>query len=295
MRTITGLMDVNEIDVASKVPGRIKELLVREGDSVTEGQKLLTIESHEIAAKLEQVQAATDAARAKLRMAQKGPQDEEKRAAENALQAAQHQREIAQKTYDRMAALFADKAIPQAKLDEADFNLKMAKEQLSVAQNKLTLIQRGARKEELEALNALVRQGKGSLEEVKSYASETLQVAPISGEVAKIMLHPGELAATGYPILSLVDLSKQWATFVLREDMLQKIKKGDTIEVEIPALGRTARMTIFHIAVMGDFATWRATSEKNSFDLKTFEVRAQPNGPVENLRPGMTVRWKVAG
>jgi HlyD family secretion protein len=65
------------------------------------------------------------------------------------------------------------------------------------------------------------------------------------------------------------------------------------VDLEVPALGRRVPMKVFFIAAMGDFATWRATSAKDSFDLKTFEVRARPAQPVEGLRPGMTVRWVV--
>jgi HlyD family secretion protein len=84
-----------------------------------------------------------------------------------------------------------------------------------------------------------------------------------------------------------------WATFAVREDLLATVKKGQRIQAEIPALGKTAAFEVFNISALGDFATWRATSEKNSFDLKTFEVKARPSQPLEGLRPGMTVRWRV--
>jgi HlyD family secretion protein len=290
-QTITGLMDVYEVDVATKVPGRIKEMLVKEGDTVEKNQLLLTIESHAIDAKMDQVRAATDAAKAKLKMAKKGARTEEKSAMLTGLQAAQHQVDITKKMYDRMVSLYEKDAIAKAKLEEVEFKYNMAKEQLQIALDKVALVKKGARKEEIEALEALVRQGDGTLAEVESYAEESTQVAPISGEVSKVILHPGELAATGYPIISIVDLTQQWATFSVREDLLKHIKKGDTISVFIPALGKTIKMEIFHISALGDFATWRATSEKNSFDLKSFEVRAKPETTVKNLRPGMTVRW----
>lgn len=292
-KTLTGLMDVYEIDVASKVPGRIKELLVREGDRVEQGQKLAVMESQEIEAKLGQVRAARDAAEAKLRMARRGARDEEKMAAGQALDAARHQFELAEKTHKRMQSLLADKAVAQAKFDEVEFKYKAAKEKMSMAQAKFELVKKGARPEEIDALEALVRQGKSTMAEVESYARESVQHAPVAGEVSKIMLHPGELAATGYPILSLVDLREQWASFVVREDRLQKLKKGDTIAATVPALGKTVNLKVYHISALGDFATWRATSEKDNFDLKTFEVRARPVEQVDGLRPGMTVRWRV--
>ncbi len=288
---ITGLVDATEIDVASKIAGRIKELAVREGDRVTEGQKLVVIESEELAAKIDQVNALIDASKAKLRLAQKGARSEEKEATQKQLDAARHQLDTAQKMYDRMVDLKSRDVVPQAKFEEVELAYNMAKDQVSIAEARLSIVQSGAREEEIDALRALVKQGIGSLSEVESYQKETLQSAPIAGEISKVILHKGELAATGYPILTILDTSDLWVTFAVREDMLREVKTGDTIEAEIPALGKKTGFTIYHIAALGDFATWRATSEKNSFDLKSFEVKARPFEKIEGLRPGMTVRW----
>lgn len=288
---IMGLIDGTEVDVASKITGRIKEMTVREGDRVTEGQRLVVIESEDLVAKIDQVTAAIDASKAKLRLAQKGARPEEKTAAQKQLEAAQHQLETARSMYERMLELKRRDAVPQAKFEEAELAYNIAKDQVALAEARLSLVQNGAREEEIEALRAIVKQGLGALSEVESYRKETVQNAPIAGEVVKIILHKGELAVAGHPILTILDTDDLWATFTVREDFLKDLKKGDTIEAEIPALGRSVRFTISHIAPLGDFATWRATAEKNSFDLKSFEVRARPVEKIEGLRPGMTVRW----
>ncbi len=293
IRTITGLVDATEVDVASKVPGRIRQILVREGDKVKQGQDLVVIDTEEIEAKLHQVGAAVAAAEAKLKLARRGARDEDKRAAQSQLKASQHQLELAQKMYDRMASLLASGSIAQATFDDAESKLNLAKDQVDVARTRYELAVKGSRPEEIEALAALVKQGQGSLAEVQSYSKESVQRAPLDGEVSKLVLHRGELAATGTPILTLVDRSDLWVTFPVREDLLRGLKVGATLDVEIPALGRRVPMTIFHIASMGDFATWRATTEKNGFDLKSFEVKARPSSPLEELRPGMTARVRL--
>ena len=56
-------------------------------------------------------------------------------------------------------------------------------------------------------------------------------------------------------------------------------------------LDRNIIMVVSNISAMGDFATWRATSDRDRFDLKSFEVKLRPEAPVDGLRPGMTVRW----
>jgi HlyD family secretion protein len=288
---VTGLVDATEIDVASKVPGRVREICVREGDRVEAGQRLVSIESHELDAKIDQVTALMDASKAKLRLARSGVRSEEKAAVKKQVDAAQAAADAAKKMYDRSKALLDEKAIPQAKWDEIELRYQVAVDQLAMAQAKWEMVQNGARAEEIQALEALVRQSEGGLAEVSAYHAETEQTAPLAGEVAKVVLHKGELAATGYPIVTIVDLSDVWATFAVREDMLQKVRKDQVIDVELPALGRTVKMKVFNVSVLGDFATWRATSEKDRFDLKSFEVKARPVDPVEGLRPGMTARW----
>lgn len=290
-KVITGLIDAVEIDVASKVPGRISELFIKEGDKVTAGQKLLTIESEEIAAKLEQVNAGLNAAKAKLKMAKNGARIEDKEAAKKQYEAAKEQFDLAKKMYDRMKLLYEKGTIPQAQYDDWLFKYNVAQDQVDIAKTRYDLALKGARLEEIEALDFLVKQTEGLLNEVNSYKKETAQNSPIDGEVSKIILHKGELAATGYPIVTLVDMSDVWAIFTVREDMLKNIKMGTELKAEIPALGKTVTLKVFNIAAMGDFATWKATSEKNSFDLKSFEVKARPIEKVEGLRPGMTARY----
>jgi HlyD family secretion protein len=291
---ITGLVDATEIDVASKIPGRVKVLAVREGDRVEAGQALVTIESQEVAAKIDQVRAAVSAARAKLALARHGARPEEKDQAARALETARAQAAVAQKGYDRASSLLKTETITQAAFDDADFKVKAAQDQLAMAQARYDVVVKGARSEELDALAALVQQGEGSLAEVESYGRETAQTAPIGGEVAKVLVHRGELAATGYPILTLVDRSDSWATFPVREDLLPDVKAGTVLQVEVPALRRTLAMRVFSVAPMGDFATWRSTGEKGSFDLRTFEVKARPEQPDPDLRPGMTARFTPA-
>ena len=288
---VTGLVDAAEIDVASKVPGRVKALAVREGDAVQEGQELLTIESQEVLSRLDQVTAAVEAARARLKLAQRGARTEERDQARRALDTARTQADLAKKGWDRASALVATGTITQAAFDEADFKWKAAQDQLAIAQARFDLVQKGARAEELEALEALVRQGEGSLAEVRTYGRELSQTSPLTGEVAKILVHRGELAATGYPILTLVDRRDAWVTFPVREDLLAGLTVGTTIQVEVPAVRRTIPMAVFQVAPLGDFATWRATGEKGRFDLRTFEVKARPAQPDLELRPGMTARF----
>ena len=220
---------------------------------------------------------------------------DEKVAVHDLTQAAQHQVDLAKKMYDRTAELFKRGSVPQAALDEALFAYNIAKEQLGMAEAREKMVQNGTRIEEIQALQAIVDKAKGMRYEVESYMKETVQTAPLAGEISKVILNKGELAATGYPIVTILDRSDGWISFSLREDLLAGRKIGDSVTVEVPAIGRKVDCRISYIAGMGDFATWKATSEKNSFDLRSFELKLRPVYEVPELRPGMTARWTIKG
>ena len=87
----------------------------------------------------------------------------------------------------------------------------------------------------------------------------------------------------------MIDTEDAWATLNVREDYLQHFKKGATFNAYLPALNKNVEFKVTHVAVMGDFATWRATDSSQGFDLRTFEVEARPAQPEPELRMGMSV------
>jgi HlyD family secretion protein len=108
----------------------------------------------------------------------------------------------------------------------------------------------------------------------------------------------GENFSAGAPLFSLIDINHPWFTFNLREDLLKGLAIGDRFEVTVPALDNSrieVRVTV--INAQGQYATWRATRATGDFDLRTFEVRAEPTSPVKGLRPGMSAiaLWPKAG
>ena len=288
---ITGLINATEIDIASKVPGRVAKIHVLEGQRVNEGDLLCELNLDELDAKLLQATSSIDAAKAQLRLAEKGARPQEKQAAQKQVDLAQAQVDVTKKMLDRTTNLLDEKAIAQAKYDEVEFKYQAAVNQLAMAEAKLDAVNKGARNEEIKALEALVAKGESVAQEIEIYQKERVQTSPVNGEVSKIIVHEGELTNTGYPIITIVKTDDIWASFAIREDRLKDIHKDDVFDIEIPALGKKIPMKVTSISAMGDFATWRATSDRDRFDLKSFEVKLRPKEPVDGLRPGMTARW----
>lgn len=278
---LQGEVDTKTVDLSSKVVGRVLKINVEKGDSVKKGDVLIELDTPEINAKAEQADAMLALAMAQQAKVNNGTREEQ-------IGMAKASFDVAKKTYDRMNRLHKEGVIPTQKLDEATAKYQAAKEQY-------TMLVNGAQNEDKLSAAANVKRARGANAEVSSYLKENKIVAPIDGIVTEITVEEGELVGAGSPIVTIVDNSDCWVTFNLREDLLSKVKNGTELDVNIPAVGdKPVKVKVNYISVMGNFANWRATKAKGEFDMKTFEVRAIPIEPQNDLRAGMsaTFDWK---
>ena len=286
---IQGEVEVSEYRVTSKVPGRILELSVQEGDNVKVGDTLAILDAPDVEAKKVQAVGAEDAASALSTMADNGARREQVRGAFEVWQQAKAGLEIAEKSYGRVQRLFDEGVMSAQKRDEAYANYKAMEAQAKAAKSQYDMALGGARREEREAAKAQVRRAQGAVQEVNSYIRETVQVAQMEGEVSDVYPKVGELVGSGSPIMSISVMSDQWGTFNVREDQLGGMKVGDTFTAYSPAFDKDIRMKVYYIKDEGSYAVWKATKSNGQYDLKTFEVKARPVDKVDGLRPGMSL------
>lgn len=287
--TIQGEVEVTEYRVSSKVPGRILELRVKEGDYVKPGDTLAILDAPDIVAKQTQAESAESAAAAMNEMAENGARREQVRGAFEVWQQAKAGRDIAQKSYNRIQKLFDEGVMSAQKRDEVFANYKAMEAQEKAAKSQYDMAVNGARREEKLAAAAQVGRAKGAVAEVNSYINETVQVAQVEGEVSDIYPKVGELLGAGSPIMSISVMSDLWGTFNVREDQLNGLKTGDTFTAFCPAFNKNLRMKVYYMKDEGSYAVWKATKSNGQYDLKTFEVKARPVDKIDNLRPGMSL------
>lgn len=217
---IQGTVECTTYKASSKVPGRIEEMKVEEGQHVTKGELLYTLSTPELNAKLQQAEAVKSAASAMDQKALTGARIQQKEAALNLWEKAQAGLLLAQKTFDRVNNLYEQGVVPAQKLDEARANLQAMQATERAAKAQCELVFDGASKEEKEAAAAQVRQAEGAVSEVESYLSDALVYAPVTGEVSTIIAEAGELVGTGYPVVAILDMSDVWVTFNIKEDLM---------------------------------------------------------------------------
>jgi len=286
---IQGQVEVSEYRVSSKVPGRILEIRVKEGDYVKVGDTLAILDAPEVRAKMEQAQSAENAAAALELKAQNGARQEQIQSAYQLMQQAKAGLEIAEKSYNRVQRLYDEGVMSAQKRDEAYAQFKAMEAQAKAAESQYEMAKNGARREDKLAAAAQVGRAKGAVQEVNSYISETVQVAQMEGEVTDIYPKTGELVGTGSPIMSIAVMDDLWGTFNVREDQLGGLEIGKTFTAFVPAFNKDIQMKVYYMKDQGSYAVWKATKANGQYDLKTFEVKARPVEKLEGLRPGMSL------
>ena len=286
---IQGQVEVSEYRVSSKVPGRILEIRVKEGDFVHAGDTLAILDAPEVRAKMQQAQGAEDGAAALEQMAKNGARKEQVQGAYQLLQQATAALEIAEKSYNRVQRLFDEGVVSAQKRDEALAYFKASEAQMKAAKSQYEMAVNGARMEEKQAAMANLTRAKGAVQEVNAYIGETVQTAQMDGEVSSIYPKVGELVGTGSPIMTISMMNDMWGTFNVREDQLNGMEIGTEFTAFVPAFKKEVRMKVYHMKDQGSYAVWKATKANGQYDLKTFEVKARPVDSIEGLRPGMSL------
>lgn len=286
--TVQGQGEATEIRISGKLPGRVEEIYVEEGQHVNAGDTLVRIVSTLVEAKLAQAQAMESAAQAANSKVDAGTRPQIVQGAKELWVQAQAASGITKKTYDRMQTLFEKGVISEQKRDEAKAAYDAAKAGEAAAKSQYELAVSGAQKQDKEASSAMVEVAKGSIKEVDALLEDEYLVAPYDGEITVVYPNVSELVATGAPIMTL-QKDDHWAVFNVRETMLKDISLGTKLKVWIPALDKRLDMKVFYIKDLGTYANWQATKATGDYDARTFQIKCRAEKPVENFRPGMSV------
>lgn len=286
---IHGDIEVREVRVASKIAGRIVNLPVAEGDNVSAGELLFELTSPELDAALAQAKAAEDATQALEDEAKAGLRREQVEVSRLEWQRALIEKELTATTLKRVANLHKEGLVSQQHFDEVAAKAAASADQAKAAEAVYTMSAAGAREEQLRAANAQNRRAAAAVAEVEAFRSEMRSLAPISGQVASVVIKEGELVPPGFPVITLIDPQDVWVVFNIREDRLKQLAPGTEFSAYVPALQQQLQFTVSKLNALPAFANWKQVRGTPGYDLKTFQLEAKPSAPNAQLKAGMTV------
>ncbi len=274
---IQGNLKTEEIDLNSKIPGLVDQVLVKEGQQVKKGDTLIIISSESIEAKKQQAAAAAAAAEATYDKAVNGARSQEVAQAKAAY-------DLAEKTYQRIKTLYEQEAVSANTYDQVYAQYTAAKETYDMATQ-------GARDEDKAAAEALVAQAKAAEAEVQSYLDDAIIKASMDGVVTALNVDEGELIATGMPLATLTSSEEPYVEINVEETDLGQVHVGSEVDLTIAAYpDEVFKGRIVNVNQKPDFATKRATNNNGEFDVLSYGVKIEFAEKLDQeLYPGMTV------
>ena len=276
---LRGKVKYESINLATKVPGRISKILVKEGQVVAKNDTLLLIDSPEIAAKYEQAKGAVQAAQAQLRMAYNGATIEQVKQIDGKLAAAQAQLDFAKASYKRLKNMFQDTLVPPQKFDEVKMKLKMAEAQVKAIKAKQKEVLKGTRKEVIAQAKGQLQRAMGALQEVEAAQRETVLIAPAAMRIENITLKEGELATPGYTLINGYLPRQIYFRFTIPESKVHQFKVNQLVTIKNPYTKKEIKAKIRVIKSLPAYANITAPSESYGLSEGLYEMKIVPVNP----------------
>ncbi|WP_104498788.1 HlyD family secretion protein [Acinetobacter indicus] len=289
---LQGRVEAETVQVATKVPSRIEEIYVEEGQQVKKGDVLVRLNSPEIQAKKQQAVAALQSALALQSTAERGSQEENIASLYANWQSLKAQQNLTKVSYERGANLFKEGVISRQRRDELYAASQSAAQMTEAAYQQYARAKRGSTSQQKSSADAQVDIAQAALDEANALEAETQLVAPVNGTVSKTYGKVSELVATAVPVVSLIE-DQMWVSLNIREDQYAPFQKMSSIEGYIPALDKTATFKIKQISAEGEFATIKTTRQTGGYDVRSFKLHLVPVPAIPELKVGMSVLFKL--
>ena len=291
---LQGRVESETVHISTKVPSRIEEFSVTEGQTVKKGQAVVRFVSPELEAKKEQAQAALQSAMAFHSTVYRGTQQENIDTLYANWQAMKTQAELAATTYKRGENLYQQGVISRQRRDEMLAAQTSAREMAEAAYQQYARAKRGSTEQQKSTADAQVAMAQAAVKKANALHQETKLYSPTDGTVSKIYGKPTELVATGIPVVSIIEDHDLWVSLNIREDMYSSIYKNKTLDGFIPALNRKASFKVKNIDAEGDFATIKTTRQTGGYDIRSFKFHLVPEQSIPDLKVGMSVLFNIA-
>jgi len=266
--------------VVPKVSAPVREFLVNRGDHVRRGQLLAVLENKDLTAATVENQGMVKQAEATYRITTAASIPEEYEKAKQDARASKQALEAAQVLYESRRELLRQGAIARRLVDEANVAYVQARSQYEVAARHLDTLEKTGREAQVNSVEGQLEAAKGRFQAAEAQLQYSRITSPIDGVVTDRPVYPGEMAAPGTPLLTVMDISRVIARANVPVDQLDFLKAGNPATITgHDGSAYPGKVTVVSPAV-----------DPNS---TTAEVWVQANNPGERLRPGETVEVSI--
>ena len=287
-----GNVDIREVDMAFRVPGRIDSIAVEEGEAVERGELLATLDAASIEARTAEADAAVAQARAQVAKLRSGNRPQDIAQARSRVAAAEAATRNAQADYERRQGLVGPGAISRDQWAQTVADRDRAVAQLAEARQALSLVSEGARREDIAAAEAQLRAAEAGRRGTGTDLQDTRLVAKSAGTVVTRAREPGAIVQPGETVLTLsIDRPLRVRAYVSEPD-LSRIGPGMSVTLKADGNPKSYAGTIGHISPRAEFTPKSVETEDLRTDL-VYRLRIVVENPDRALRQGQPVTIQV--
>ncbi len=290
---VSGNVEVTEVNLGFKIPGRVIELFTDEGQRVKKNDKLALLDSAEIENQVAQSRAYLNETLTRLEELKAGSRPQELEQAKANVSYAEAELTKAKKDLERYEALHKDELISAQQMDNARKTYDVAVSQHKKAIEALSLVREGPRKEDIKAAANRVEQAKAALKVSEERLKDTELYAPVSGVVLRKNIELGETVNVGSPVFTIGDLENPWIKVYVREDKLGLVKLGQKAEVKVDSYpNKTYEGSVTFISSEAEFTPKNVQTQEERVKL-VFGVKVSVKNINDELKPGMPADVKI--
>ena len=284
---LSGTIEVTSVEVSFKVPGRVLERPVDEGEVVRVGQLIARLDDADFAHEVAIRRAESETARAVLRELEAGSRTEEVAQAEAVLAAAEAEAARLADDFRRQQELFSREVIPRQKFDAARAARDSSQAQARQAREALALVRKGPRRERIDQARARLRQADAALALAVERLGYATLTSPVAGMVMAKNVEPGEQVAAGTPVVTIGELDNVWVRAYIAETDLGKVKIGQKARVTTDTWpGKAYDGRVSFISSEAEFTPKNVQTQKERVKL-VYRIKITLPNPDRELKPGM--------
>ncbi len=283
---LAGTIEARESELSFRVSGRIASVEVDEGSGVASGQTVALLDDEDYRLAVERAEAEAAAARAALEALQAGSRVQEVRVAQAALARAEAERTFARAEVRRLETLVARHLASEEQLEQAQLRRDVAEAGVEQARQNLALVREGPRAEEIRRAEAEFQARQSGLAIAKQQLAYTRLITPLAGVVSVRMAEPGEVVASGQPVLRVAALEKTWVRAYLNETDLARVRLGQAAHVEVDGIDRSFEGRLSFISPEAEFTPKTVETRQLRVGL-VYRIKVQVDNPERVLKIGM--------
>jgi HlyD family secretion protein len=286
---LVGVVRTTEVRVEPEVTGQLQSIAVEKGATVRAGDILARLSAVELTAQADQARAALASVTASRNNVYAGVRREQVDSLKAAIAKAGARLDYVQAQLTRTSTLARQSFESQQSLDQAENDVASARADVAEAQANYDAAVAGPTREERAIADTQVQAAAAAVTVLERRLDKMVLRAPADGVVSVIAAEVGENVRAGQPILVVEAAGKQWLSFNVREDHLDRLAMGETANVMRHGADAATKAVVTELRPLGVFATWQAERVIGDHDRNTLRLRLDPKGELADLEPGMTV------